>query len=139
MHSFIKPQGLWYEINGEWEEWCAGNSNFIKDCDYVYEVALDPGLRLLRIESIGDLTRINMRYGRTLVAGGSVRNVAWDDVARDYDGIEVYPYLWDYEARFGPWLWYYGLDCASGCLWRPRDTRLSLIALPAMLEANVVT
>lgn len=52
--------------------------------------------------------------------------IDWKAVAKEYDGIEIDPY--QYERRFSEgFLWYYGWDCASGCVWRPRGLTFSLV------------
>ena len=39
----------------------------------------------------------------------------WGYLATQYQGLIIAPYLWDLRL-FGP-AWYYGWDCASGCIW----------------------
>ena len=41
-------------------------------------------------------------------------NMNYAKVAENYGGIEVTPYIW--EKRLDS-MWYYGWDCASGCVW----------------------
>jgi len=49
--------------------------------------------------------------------------IDWEAVAKRYTGIEIEPYNWE-RRNSGPnnnysmsMLWYYGWDCASGCVW----------------------
>ena len=44
--------------------------------------------------------------------------IDWPKVAERYDGIIIAPYQWSRRLD-GP-MWYYGWDCASGCVWRAR-------------------
>jgi len=41
--------------------------------------------------------------------------VDWEKISRQYSGIEINPYLWRRRLQGG--MWYYGWDCASGCVW----------------------
>jgi hypothetical protein len=41
-----------------------------------------------------------------------------------YDGIEINPY--QFEARY-QYLWYYGWDIASGCVWNLNNVKLKLL------------
>lgn len=42
-------------------------------------------------------------------------HINWPMVADRYQGIVIAPYLWS--RRMDGGLWYYGWDCASGCIW----------------------
>lgn len=115
-----KPNGFWYEVDGDWQRWCSSEEmDWIKG-RLLYEVSLDSMLRLLRITSASELDSFHREYRRPRYVG-----IAWEQVAEQYDGLEIAPYLWDRRLD-GP-SWYYGWDCASGVLWQPRDTRLSLL------------
>lgn len=43
----------------------------------------------------------------------------WAAIGKLYDGIIIAPYLWERRLNGGA-MWYYGWDCASGCIWNPR-------------------
>ena len=45
------------------------------------------------------------------------RCINWRAVAGDYAGLIITPYQWS--RRLEPYSWYYGWDCASGCIWDP--------------------
>jgi len=45
-------------------------------------------------------------------------NINWPAVAEKYDGIIIAPYIWQRRLSDNPdHFWYYGWDCASGCIW----------------------
>ena len=45
----------------------------------------------------------------------------WARVGEAYPGIIIAPYIWSRRLD-GP-MWYYGWDCASGCVWDPSVVR----------------
>ena len=49
----------------------------------------------------------------------------WKLIAQEFDGIEIAPYQWEIRMDYN-FFWYYGWDCASGCLWRPKNLTLEL-------------
>ena len=51
-------------------------------------------------------------------------SIDWKKVASKYDGIEINPY--QFEARY-QYLWYYGWDVASGCIWNLKSVKLNLL------------
>src|SRR5690606_32740643 len=122
---YDKPNGLWVSVEGEmdWREWCVAESFGDPDSQLCYEVTLSPDANMLRLESPGDLLRFTNKYGvgpylgpmagRTVMFG---LGIDWPEVASTYAGIIIAPYQWsmrlDDRVR-----WYYGWDCASGCVW----------------------
>ena len=42
--------------------------------------------------------------------------IDWAEVASKYDGIIISPYQWSLRLDM-EMMWYYGWDCASGCIW----------------------
>lgn len=47
-------------------------------------------------------------------------SIDWPTVAKLYAGIEISPYQYNYRLKSG-FIWYYGWDVASGCIWRPTN------------------
>ena len=41
--------------------------------------------------------------------------IIWENIARDYSGIEICPYLHNFRYTQS---WYYPWDIASGCIWK---------------------
>lgn len=134
-----KPKGMWYGFNNSWIDWCLSEQpNWL--CPYIYEVTLHESkvLRITNVEefeqfedthhdipeyrkeparmqggcdllSLEDLMMPNgyrmrfhdyMNYGKVAQAG--------------YGAMEITPYLWEKRLES---MWYYGWDCASGCVW----------------------
>lgn len=123
----IKPKGLWYSVNGGWEEWCAAEQpNWLHD--FRYELTLGDE-KILKLDSKEAVVEVALEYpNREFLAILSLGKCAsgyidWRKLAEDYDGIEVNPYFHD--LRFHPSLiWYYAWDCTSGCIWRTKGATL---------------
>ena len=109
----MKPFGLWYGVGEAWLEWCR-NEMPMWEHKHTYEIVLHPQARVLRLRSVAKLKA----FDREFSVGTRYDNPNWAKVATRYDGIEIAPYQWS--LRLGWRLWYYGWDCASGCIWNPR-------------------
>ena len=136
-HKFCeseKPHGLWYSVNGEWEEWCASEMAEWCQGGLLYALHLN-GENLLRITTIAELDRFREDYTAE-VGLARRRGIDWGAVADEFDGIEIAPY--QHERRFTQgFLWYYVWDCASGCIWRPRGARVELLRDDRTIETAV--
>jgi hypothetical protein len=112
-----KPVGLWYSMPGEdgWAEWCRSAEFHLDSLAVETELKVDPS-GMLVLTSLDELDTFHDAYSVPLTPGVCPHNIDWPRVAEEYAGIEISPYQW--ERRLEPgWLWYYGWDCASGCVW----------------------
>lgn len=122
-----KPRGFWYEVDGDWRRWMTddGLVDWFEGAP-ILTVTLGQE-RMLNIRTAAELDAFAEQYGE-LDRWYAERhldhymNVRWAEVAASYDGIEIAPYLW--ERRLSRQHWYYGWDCASGCIWRPRGVKI---------------
>lgn len=112
-----KPKGFWVSVDGEddWAAWCAAESFGIGPIRHA--VVLRPDARILRCRDKLDVLCLTERYGipmpRYRWAG---KAIDWAAIASEYKGIIIAPYVW--ECRLNDECnWYYGWDCASGCIW----------------------
>jgi len=112
-----KPRGLWYSVEGfgdDWKAWCNAEQ-FSLDClSCQTELVVKMG-SILALKTVADLDDFNHEYGTTLL--DMPHFIDWGRVAKKYSGIEIAPYQWD-RRLWGKCRWYYGWDCASGCIWR---------------------
>jgi len=108
-----KPQGLWYGINKAWIKWCKGEMpHWIYK--YNYELKLDLS-KMLIITNKEQLINFNNKYRNNL---NILTYIDWWEVAKEYSGIEINPFL--HSMRFDirtNGLWYSLWDCSSGCIW----------------------
>lgn len=116
-----KPTGLWVsdESNGDgWSSWCDAEGMMDWLHPYAYDIALRDDANVLRIDSIHVLDRFHDEWKRENTYGSF--DIAWPAVARAFDGILIAPYRWERRLDGPVSNWYYGWDCASGCIWHPR-------------------
>lgn len=119
---FDKPQGLWVSVKGEddWAHWCAAESFGIGSL--AYRITLTENAKILRLYSAEQIDSFTMRYLFTppgwplALASDAGFNIDWPAVARGFQGIVISPYIWERRLASGC-SWYYGWDCASGCIW----------------------
>ena len=87
---------------------------------YEHEVKLDPRANILYVTTPDELDEFSQEYAadtkiNKALPGIRVYDIDWPRLYELYDGIIISPYL--YERRLGDTVWYYGWDCASGCIW----------------------
>jgi len=117
----MKPCGLWLSVehDGEdsfgWRDWCVGESFHVEALTYRTELALRPEADVLSITNDEALLAFSARFEIPVVPAW-FRRIDWAAVATAYRGIIIAPYLWSLrlDERVS---WYYGWDCASGCIW----------------------
>ena len=109
-----KPNGLWYGIDEAWLNWCKSNEpEWIHKNNYELEVDLS---KILIISSGEQLKEFRKRFYKLFRKYDTIGCVDWKSVASSYSGIEINPYLWECRLSLDT-VWYYGWDCASGCIW----------------------
>lgn len=128
--GMLKPVGLWVSVPGgdpDWPQWCRSEEFRVGSLAYRSVLSLRPDANVLLITSPTGLDMFHGEYSvEDETAGAWYRSrgaeqprqfwpVDWRRVAREYQGIIVTPYLWS-RRMDGP-SWYYGMDCASGCIW----------------------
>jgi len=112
-----KPDGFWISVKGErdWPSWCRDEGFREGNLALRHVVTLMPSANILHVASAIQLDDFNDEYfkpGITPWASG----IDWARVAERYDGIIIAPYQWN--RRMSDHCgWYYGWDCASGCIW----------------------
>lgn len=125
-YSWGKPSGLWVTpefADTNWKEWCEDNGFCLDRLKYVHDVTFSEHAKILEIKTNKELLEFDREYGTTrenhyrfstIINNARFKTIKWYEVAEKYHGILISPYQWD--SRF-PLLWYYGWDCASGCIW----------------------
>jgi hypothetical protein len=116
-----KPHGLWLSVDGDWQEFRESSmmrigQGFWGAKQTEFEVDLS---RCLVISSVREIDRFDKEYvARNLPPGGySHFRVDWRPLREEYAGIVIAPYIWDRRLVSPVSDWYYGWDCASGCIW----------------------
>ncbi|HUW66511.1 MAG TPA: hypothetical protein VMW20_00500 [Candidatus Nanoarchaeia archaeon] len=115
----FKPNGLWYSIDNEWYEWCAGEMpDWIKGWSYSLEIDT---ANVLIISTTFQLNKFLEKYQEKTTQ--YIYSIDWYKVSRDYTGIEIQryhhlKYMCDRNIDgFSKLVWLYGWDVSGGCIW----------------------
>ncbi len=109
----MKPEGLWLSVGKAWQEWCEGEEFSLGNLERRYSIKLSSSARLLRLTTEESIRAFSDKYGQESKHTGSLY-VDWRRLARQWQGIIISPYQWECRLDL---FWYYGWDCASGCVW----------------------
>lgn len=115
----LKPSGLWVSVGSEWQDWCSSEDWGLDGTELLYRVALNPTAKILTIESVEQLDSFTASYPAQEAWAQGMGMIDWPRVATEFDGIIISPYQWSRRLGGIATLWYYGWDCASGCIWNP--------------------
>jgi hypothetical protein len=114
-----KPRGLWVSVEGEfgWKEWCEGEAFRLDRFSHVYNVKLKPDANIVTLRTPTDIDNFTQEFMVT------PKNrimpywfLDWPRISQLHQGILIYPYQWERRLHEKT-MWYYGWDCASGCIW----------------------
>lgn len=117
-----KPGGFWVSVddNSEgWREWCNEQQFEVEHLAYAYKITLKNDARILYITTDAELHTFTEQYKsdhKLNLHSDFVHAIDWPRLAEKYQGIIITPYLWRSRNDFRTF-WYYGWDCASGCIW----------------------
>ena len=126
----FKPNGLWLSADDDWRRWCEGENFHLGGLAYCHEVTLARDAKILRLRDARDIDRFTARYWAELPALPYLSIwIDWRKVAQKYQGIIIAPYCWSRRLEEKT-RWYYGWDCASGCVW-------DLAAIESIMEIGV--
>ena len=132
--EYEKPKGFWITDDTEdsWQAWCLSERFNLESLTHKHEVDLEED-RILILRSAYDVEMFASQYAFEHWWGpeGQPRKyrnrcIDWPEVASCYAGIIITPYQWSLRMANG-FSWYYGWDCASGCIWDAtaiKDVRL---------------
>jgi hypothetical protein len=116
-----KPVGLWFSVQGvyDWNWWCRAEDFSVENLTYEYKIKLNKNANIVHLsdpEMIYYFTNKYLLKTRDWDAEWDTYQLQWDEVKKDYQGIIISPYQWDCRMDLKS-SWYYGWDCASGCIW----------------------
>jgi hypothetical protein len=120
MGGYSKPEGFWVSVDGpcDWLEWTT-SEDFGRGA-IRHRVELVRDAKVLFITNVVELDAFAKKYEKLYRIGSFTdQGIDWKAVAKDYHGIIIAPYQWERRlSRYSKW--YYGWDCASGCIWNPK-------------------
>jgi len=111
----FKPRGLWVSNENDfgWMHWVEAEK--FKDVPYKYcfEVILNSKNNVLFLETKNQFLAFQEKHR---VENMSTFNMDWNSIVKHHQGLVIPKYFWDFRLAEGS-MWYYGWDCASGCIW----------------------
>lgn len=129
--GFGKPVGFWVSVAGEddWPSWCRDQEFCLSNLEHCSRVVLAEDANILLVSTAEALDSFHTIYSTeerdlpplqgldpfTVDFNRRQRPVNWPLVVEQWQGVVFAPYLWS--MRFDGPSFYYGLDCASGCIW----------------------
>ncbi|MBN1568028.1 MAG: hypothetical protein JXA73_09290 [Acidobacteria bacterium] len=143
-----KPNGLWFDVDEDWRRWCEAMQFRLENLRYRHTVTILDTSRILYLRTAREIDVFTRRYGRDLSGGirllqsakeldafarrygrnlfSEIRSqfssyIMWGEVAEKHSGIIIVPYT---HSRRDTYLWYYGWNCAGGCIWDTGTIRL---------------
>ncbi len=116
--EYMKPTGLWFSVEPDdgWLEWCDANEFNLGNFEHAARIHLARQANVLRISNAAELLDFHNRFKTELFPAIRMTGIDWRAVAARYQGIVIAPYIWSMLLDMET-LWYYGWDCASGCIW----------------------
>ncbi|MCJ2143680.1 hypothetical protein [Methylobacterium sp. E-066] len=136
----FKPLGLWVSIDAgsvSWPDYIESSDSWAHRLRVIHDVHLAPDARILLLATVEDFDAFAGQYGRSerTAPPGYHYYIDWKAVAEAYQGIVIAPYR--YDRRLDGGLWYYGWDCASGCIWDADAIAAITVRSPASAGAVV--
>ncbi|MFC1494237.1 hypothetical protein ACFL6W_03055 [Thermodesulfobacteriota bacterium] len=143
-----KPNGLWFDVDCSWKQWCEAIQFRLEDLDWRHTVILQDTSKILFLRNVEDIDVFTSQYGHDIsgqiqpiqssqdldtfadqygkdlfndLIGQFSNYIMWEEVAGKYSGIIIDPY---FPERCQTYLWYYGWNCAGGCVWDTSMVRL---------------
>ncbi len=113
-----KPVGLWVSVEGDddWKEWCEGEGFGLERLKCATEIVLSDEPNILHLRGACDLDAFHAECAIDF-CGGLLKVIDWPRVTEKYNGIIIAPYVYARRLDTRVSDWYYGWDCASGCIW----------------------
>lgn len=113
-----KPSGLWLSVGESWKHWCEEENYCLARLKNVFRVTLKSSANIALIQSEQELQSFHFQWSEPVLTLDQ-RWPNWRSIAQRFDGILITEYFWNCRLDRPSSNWYYGWDCASGCIWNP--------------------
>jgi len=116
-----KPHGFWVSVPGkdDWPSWCESEDFRLDYLCHEHIVTLTEDARILYLTCDENIEHFTIKYGVQDPTSQYMgyREIRWNELYGKYQGIIIAPYSWHHRLEGIATNWYYGWDCASGCIW----------------------
>ena len=115
-HTPYKPRGLWLSVDGEddWPAWCVSEGFGLDRLKVRHAVTLRADARILHLRDANELVAFTREFAKPEPSHRDSMYIDWEKVGAKHQGLIIAPYCWQKRLDL---MWYYGWDCASGCIW----------------------
>ena len=130
-----KPVGLWYSFGKQWLDWCEYEMpDWIKKNFFKLNIT---ECNILKITNAKELREFDREY--KILLYGRFDSINWINVAKKYDGIEIYNIEEDYKYIYEEIRnkWYNTWDIGSGCIWRNCNVVATKVELDESSKSSV--
>lgn len=114
-----KPGAFWFSVEGEydWKWWCKAENFRLDYLKIQYEVILKKDAKILVLDDADEVIKFTEEnlYPKARFKDDTYE-LDWEKISKKYQGIIISPYQWGLRLSIKTG-WYYGWDCASGCIW----------------------
>ena len=159
----LKPNGLWYSLYSSWYNHITNQDMDYKIKNYIHKIELNENIftnlqnpdsnKILQIKNLDDVALFTKKYkiakgnGKRMIMDPNSKIymdyciIDWEKVAKDYGGIEFYPYI-KYSSLFFNkkpleiYIWYETIDISSGCIW---NTKSIIKTIKLLYKLNLKT
>lgn len=117
-----KPKGFWFSndtCEHNWEKFCRAEHFWLESLKFKKTFKFTDSANVLIITNLQEFDSFCNSYvvrDDAHLGFLSTYNIDWEAVAEKYDGIYIPDYYWERRLDESSG-WYYGWDCASGCIW----------------------
>jgi hypothetical protein len=142
-----------YADDHNWKDWCEEAEFCLESLKLRYLINLKKEAQILVLSNPEELMEFSInyasnestdfckfrkeqysKYSSLLKEDSILRNmdkpyvyqINWKEVQDKYDGIIITPYQWSCRLMNPTTSWYYGWDCASGCIWNTKCIEIEL-------------
>lgn len=116
LRSGCKPYGLWYGIDNSWIDFCESEMpEWVSPHRYKLDIDMSKVLVVDTIEKMYDMNKHVVNTEEYFHLKNYDIDWTYFD-KKGYKGIEIPRYMYELRMK-NEFFWYYGWDCASGCIW----------------------
>lgn len=125
-----KPRGLWYGFDNSWIDWVHSNMPEWEETHFTHKFKIEVDESKILVLKAKDMVPFTMEFSQKRYG---LKVINWPAIAKEgWCGIEIPQYHDELRLDFD-FFWYYGWDCASGCIWN-KDVLKDIVYLSSLAK-----